>query len=776
MASTHLLGFPRIGSHRELKTAVESFWKESIDEAALRAVGSTLRQRHWALQKAADLAMVTVGDFAWYDHFHNATCLFGAAPARFGLNGKVDLSGYFAMARGTPEQPALAMKKWFDTNYHYLVPELSRDTRFSLNAEWLLPEVREARALGYAVKVALPGPLTWLWLSSAEAGFDKLRLLPELLEVYAALLQELNAAGVEWVQLDEPVLALELPGEWIQAYPRAYEKLAGVGLHILLATYFGGVADRASWLKSLPVNGLHLDLVRAPEQLHAFLPDWPDDKVLSLGVIDGRNLWRTNLSKALSVLHPARAALGNRLWISASCSLLHVPTDLQLEKKLDPAIRAWMAFAVQKLDELQLLKRALVEGEAAVWRDLHQASSAIESRRRAPTTTRADVRNRVLALIEGDASRGAEFSVRSELQQAALGLPPLPTTTIGSFPQTKEIRQSRAAFKQGRSSVAEYETAMRAAIREAVIRQESLGLDVLVHGEPERNDMVEYFGEQLDGYAFTEHGWVQSYGSRCVKPPVIFGDVSRPRPMTVEWARYAQSLTKKPMKGMLSGPVTMLMWSFVRDDLPRKDVAFQLALALRDEVCDLEAAGLRVIQIDEPALREGLPLRKSDWAEYLAWAVRAFRICASGVHNETQIHTHMCYSQFNDILPSIAAMDADVITIETSRSRMALLDAFAEFEYPADIGPGLYDIHSPRVPSADEMRALLTRALEVVPAERLWVNPDCGLKTRDWPETEAALLLMVATAKEMRTQVGQGMVICATRPSSLTSRSSALEP
>lgn len=750
MPHAHILGFPRIGARRELKTAVEAHWKGQLDEAGLRAVGRELRGRHWALQQAAGLDCVTVGDFAFYDHLHNATALFSAAPARFGLGGRVDLAGYFAMARGTPEQPALAMKKWFDTNYHYLVPEVDAGTRFRLNRDWLLPELQGAQAAGYRAKVVLPGPLTWLWLASAPAGFDKLSLLPALLPVYAELAAELRALGVAWLQLDEPILSLDLPEEWLAAFPRAHAAIAAVAPPVLLATYFGSVAVHAALLKALPVAALHLDLVRAPRQLEAFLPDWPQDKALSLGVIDGRNLWRTDLARVLALLHPARALLGERLWIAPSCSLLHVPTDLSLEEKLDPALKSWMAFAVQKLDELSVLKRALEQGEPAVWRELQAAAQAIQSRRKAPSTHVAAVRARVAALKPEDAERAAPFAQRIAAQQAVLNLPKLPTTTIGSFPQTAEIRAARAAFKAGRLGEADYNAAMKAEIRLCVDKQERLGIDVLVHGEPERNDMVEYFGEQMAGYAFTQFGWVQSYGSRCVKPPVIYGDVSRPAPMTVEWSRYAQTLTDKPMKGMLSGPLTMLFWSFVRDDLPKQEVALQLALALRDEVVDLEAAGIKLIQIDEPTIREGLPLKKAEWPAYLDWAVRAFRITAAGVRNQTQIHTHMCYSEFNDILPSIAALDADVITIETSRARMKLLEGFAEFRYPNDIGPGLYDIHSPRVPAQAEMQELLQHALKVVPAERLWVNPDCGLKTRGWPETEAALKIMVATAREAR--------------------------
>jgi 5-methyltetrahydropteroyltriglutamate--homocysteine methyltransferase len=760
MSVAHILGFPRIGAQRELKTAVEAHWNGALDEAGLHDVARALRRRHWQLQRDAGLDLVTVGDFAFYDHLHNVTAMIGATPLRYGFGKPAGLPEYFAMARGTLAQPALAMKKWFDTNYHYLVPEIGADTRFALNRQWLLPEVREARALGHRIKVALPGPLTWLWLSEAEAGFDKLALLSLLLNVYWALLGELTALGVEWVQLDEPILSLDLPDDWRRAYVTAYGELAGAGPRILLTTYFGDVSEHLAMLRDLPVAGVHLDLVRAPQQLASFLGEWPQDKTLSLGVVDGRNLWRTDLAAALKTLHAANAALGERLWISTSCSLLHVPTDLSYEHQLDPRLQRWMAFAVQKLDELALLKRALRDGEAAVWRELHEAASAIADRRAAPSTCVPAVRARVAALTPADAQRRSPFAVRIAAQQAQLRLPKLPTTTIGSFPQTAEIRAARAAYKAGTLDAAAYRMAMQSEIRIAVEKQEALGLDVLVHGEPERNDMVEYFGEQLAGYAFTRNGWVQSYGSRCVKPPVIYGDVSRPAPMTVAWSRYAQSLTAKPMKGMLSGPLTMLFWSFVRDDLPKREVALQLALALRDEVLDLEAAGIKLIQIDEPAIREGLPLKQADWPAYLDWAVQAFRITASGVRDETQIHTHMCYSEFKDILPAIAALDADVITIETSRARMKLLDAFADFKYPNDIGPGLYDIHSPRVPAQAEMRALLDRALAVVPAERLWVNPDCGLKTRGWPETEAALAKMVATARDARSALAaDGMVL-----------------
>lgn len=752
MTVTHILGYPRIGARRELKTALERHWQGRLDETGLRTVARELRARHWAEQRHAGLSLVTAGDFAHYDQLHTLTALFSCAPARFGLGDTVDLAGYFAMARGTASQPALAMKKWFDTNYHYLVPEVGPDTTFRLNRAWLIPEVKEAITLGHPVKVALPGPLTYLWLAEAPQGFDTLSLLGLLLNAYWVLLQDLGALGVAWVQLDEPILALDLPPSWREALCTAYRELASAGPRLLLATYFGDVSEHAPRLKSLPISGLHLDLVRAPHQLEAFLTDWPEDRVLSLGVIDGRNIWRSDLRALLQRIRPAHQRLGECLWLAASCSLLHVPHDLELEDTLDPAIRRWLAFARQKLSELRVLQRALDVGESAVADALREAEAAIQSRHHAPTTEVKAVRERVAQLRPEDTVRQPDFTQRYARQQAHLKLPLLPTTTIGSFPQTTEIRAARAAFKAGTLDEAGYQDAMRAAIREAVERQEALGLDVLVHGEAERNDMVEYFGEQLAGYAITQNGWVQSYGSRCVKPPIIHGDVWRPKPMTVEWACYAQSLTRKPMKGMLSGPLTLLFWSFVRDDLPKQTVALQLALALRDEIRDLEAAGIRIIQVDEPTFREGLPLKKSEWPAYLDWAVRAFRIATAGVRPETQIHTHMCYSEFNDILPAIAALDADVISIETARGRMKLLRGFAEHRYPNAIGPGVYDIHSPRVPTRSEMVALLEKALEVLPPERLWVNPDCGLKTRGWPETEAALREMVAAAHFLRSK------------------------
>ncbi|MGA3890081.1 5-methyltetrahydropteroyltriglutamate--homocysteine S-methyltransferase [Ralstonia nicotianae] len=752
MTTIHTLGYPRIGAQRELKFALESFWKGASTEADLRDTGRALRERHWNAQRDAGLDFVTVGDFAWYDQVLQTAALLGALPTRYGFDpAQLTLAQSFVLARGNADHAAMEMTKWFDTNYHYLVPELTPDLRFGPGTGWLFDEVREAQAAGHRVKVALLGPVTFLHLAKARGGLaDKLSLLPQLLPAYAAVLKRLAAEGVEWVQIDEPALVLDLPQAWSDAYGPAYATLAAAGgPRLLLATYFEAASHHAALIQSLPVAGVHLDLVRAPQQLEAFVP-WPADKVLSAGVVDGRNIWRTDLEQALARVAPLAQTLGERLWLAPSCSLLHVPVDLAAETRLDDELKGWLAFARQKLDELAVLKRALVDGRDAAHAALAGSTAAIASRAASRRVHNDGVKKRAAAIRAQDAERAAPYPVRAAAQQARLNLPLLPTTTIGSFPQTAEIRQARAQYKRGELQALAYLERMRAEIADVVQRQEALGLDMLVHGEAERNDMVEYFGELLWGYAFTANGWVQSYGSRCVKPPVIYGDVYRPEPMTVEWSRYAQSLTSKPMKGMLTGPVTMLQWSFVRDDQPREQTALQIALALRDEVRDLEAAGIAAIQIDEPAFREGLPLRAGDVAVYLEWAARVFRVSASGVRNDTQIHTHMCYSEFNDILPAIASMDADVITIETSRSNMELLDAFGEFAYPNEIGPGVYDIHSPRVPRVEEMEALLDKAAQVVPVQRLWVNPDCGLKTRGWPEVEAALRGMVEATRRLR--------------------------
>ncbi|GFM65021.1 5-methyltetrahydropteroyltriglutamate--homocysteine methyltransferase [Pseudomonas cichorii] len=768
MALAHNLGFPRIGADRELKKALEAFWKGDLDQDGLRATGRELRAAHWQLQKDAGIELLPVGDFAWYDQVLTHSLTFGVIPERFAQSrdaaGLPTLDTLFAMARGASTccggalaktQYAQELTKWFDTNYHYLVPEFSRDQRFQLSWEQLFEEVDEAHELGHKVKPVLIGPLTYLWLGKAKGdSFDKLDLLDRLLPLYGEIFGRLAGQGVEWVQIDEPILTLDLPQDWKNAFERTYHSLQYSPLKKLIATYFSGLEDNLGLAVSLPVDGLHIDLVRAPEQLATVLDRLPTYKVLSLGVVNGRNVWRCDLDKALEALQQAQARFGDNLWVAGSSSLLHSPVNLEREDTLDAELKSWLAFAVQKCEEIAVLSQALNEPQSPdVQAALVQSRAVQASREQSPRIHKPDVQARLSAITAADSQRRSAFAQRIEVQRAHLQLPAFPTTTIGSFPQTSSIRLARQSYKQGKLSLNDYTDAMRHEIRHAVQIQERLGLDVLVHGEAERNDMVEYFAEQLDGYVFTRFGWVQSYGSRCVKPAVIFGDLSRPEAMTVEWIRYAQSLTDKVMKGMLTGPVTMLMWSFPREDVSRKVQAQQLALAIRDEVVDLERAGIRIVQIDEAAFREGLPLRKAQWQEYLDWAVEAFRLCASGVRDETQIHTHMCYSEFNDVIESIAAMDADVITIETSRSDMELLEAFEAFDYPNDIGPGVYDIHSPRVPDTAEMVRLMTKAVQRIPAERLWINPDCGLKTRGWPETEAALVNMVAAARQLRVEL-----------------------
>ena len=760
MTTIHNLGFPRIGAKRELKVALEAYWKQEIDQAGLLATGSALRQRHWKVQAQAGLDWVPVGDFSWYDHVLDLSALLGVVPERFQHSeGDVDLDTYFRMARGRAPSgepvPACEMTKWFDTNYHYLVPEFSPRQRFELSSNTLFDEVAEAIALGYQAKPVLLGPLSYLWLGKIKGGtFDKLDLLEALLPAYGEILNRLRGQGVKWVQLDEPILALDLPLEWKNAFESAYTRLQVAGLNKLLTVYFGPLQDNLKLACDLPVEGLHIDAVRGGNEIDTVISWLPLHKTLSLGIIDGRNIWRADLNALLERLRPLRERLKERLWLAPSCSLLHVPVDLGSEQQLEPEIRNWLAFAAQKLEELSHLKQALENaGEscpAPVVKALAEAEQATESRRSSSRIHQPKVKQRCAQVTEQMAERHSPFGERIRQQQAHLQLPVLPTTTIGSFPQTGRIRQARRQYKSGELSEIEYQNLMHREIDNVIEKQEHIGLDVLVHGEPERNDMVEYFGELLEGFALTRHGWVQSYGSRCVKPPIIFGDVSRPKPMTVAWSRYAQSKTDKPVKGMLTGPVTMLNWSFVRDDQPRAETCRQLALALRDEVCDLQQAGIRIIQIDEAALREGLPLRKSDWQHYLDWAVGAFKLTAAGVSDETQIHTHMCYSEFNDIMPAIAAMDADVITIETSRSDMELLDVFKAFHYPNDMGPGVYDIHSPNVPAVESITGLINKALEYIPAERLWINPDCGLKTRAWPEVEKALVNMVCAAIFLR--------------------------
>ncbi len=763
MVTTHNLGFPRIGAKRELKFGLERYWKGESSRDELKALGAQLRRRHWDNQRDLDLA--PVGDFAFYDQVLDMSFTLGNLPRRVqGFHGDA-IDNYFRVARGRSAQSAEEhaaccggvaageMTKWFDTNYHYIVPEFHADTNFTLDPSRLLQQLGEAREQGVNAKPVIIGPVTYLWLGKAKDNSDRLALLPKLLPVYGALLDTLTAQGVEWVQIDEPVLVTELDASWQEAVKTAYAALETRRIKLLLATYFGLLRENLALACSLPVDGIHIDAINARDEIATLARELPADRVLSVGAINGRNIWKTDLNATLDWLEPLAAQLGDRLWIAPSCSLLHVPVDLASEQKLDAEIRSWLAFALQKLDELQVLATALNDGREAVADVLAANAAAINARRESPRVNNPAVKAAVAKIDAALGKRTSAYAQRAPKQAALLKLPAFPTTTIGSFPQTADIRHARSEYKRGALDEVGYKAAMHAEIARSVREQEALGLDVLVHGEAERNDMVEYFGEQLHGYAFSQFGWVQSYGSRCVKPPILFGDISRPKAMTVEWITYAQSLTKKPMKGMLTGPVTILNWSFVRDDQPRSVSCHQLALAIREEVLDLEKAGVKVIQIDEAALREGLPLRRSQWAAYLGWAVESFRITANGVRDETQIHTHMCYSEFNDIIASIADMDADVITIETSRSDMELLDAFDHFKYPNEIGPGVYDIHSPNIPTEQHIVGLMKKAAERVPAERLWVNPDCGLKTRQWAEVMPALTNMVSAAKVLRSQV-----------------------
>jgi 5-methyltetrahydropteroyltriglutamate--homocysteine methyltransferase len=767
------LGTPRIGPRRELKLALESFWSGASDEKALIETGIGLRAANWARQKKLGVTIIPSNDFSFYDQVLDTSVMVGAIPQIYGWKGgAVSLATYFAMARGAQGEThdetcghthhgngaangvsAQEMTKWFDTNYHCMVPELEKDQQFTLASRKPIEEYQEAKALGYQTRPVLVGPITFLKLAkSKDTGFNTLSLLDRLLPVYIEVLRELVGLGAEWVQIDEPCLVLDLDATAQQALRRAYAEItkAVPQLKILLATYFGGLGSNRATALALPVAGLHLDLVRAPEQI-GDIADAPGDRVLSLGVIDGRNIWRADLSRILDRLEPVVAKLGKeRVQIAPSCSMLHVPIDLALETGLDPEVKSWLAFSVQKIEELATLGTVLATGRDQATAALKVSDEAAAARKASPRIHDAKVAARVAGINESMRRRLSAFPNRAGVQHQRFNLPAFPTTTIGSFPQTADVRNARAAHAKGALTDAAYKLFLQNQTARAVRWQENIGLDVLVHGEFERNDMVQYFGEQLEGFAFTTYGWVQSYGSRYVRPPVLFGDVSRPRPMTVEWWQYAQSLTHKPMKAMLTGPVTILNWSFVRDDIPRSEACRQVALAIRDEVTDLEAAGAGMIQIDEAALREGLPLRQSEWKDYLDWAVDAFRLCSSGVRDGTQIHTHMCYSEFNDIIDAIGAMDADVISIETSRSKMELLDAFRNYRYPNEIGPGVYDIHSPRVPEVGEMTDLLKLARQRLSDAQLWINPDCGLKTRKWEEVRPALANMVAAAREIR--------------------------
>ncbi len=751
---THNLGFPRIGDNRELKHALESYWQGKTSQNELLEAGARLRKNNWGDQKNLDY--VPVGDFSFYDHVLDTSWMLGNVPARAQETGGSSLDRYFRIARGQSagdgkdnQISAGEMTKWFDTNYHYIVPEFDPDTGFCLDAQFLLDQVQEAQKAGVTPKPVILGPVTYLFLGKAD-NFDKKTLLTRLLPEYVRLLNLLAEQDVQWVQLDEPLLVTDLDNHWKQMVEEAYQTLGTGSVKIMLATYFGSLGDNLDLALSLPVQALHVDAVRGKDQVPDIVARLPEHMALSLGVIDGRNIWKTNLNALLDQLTPIHDQLGDRLWLAPSCSMLHVPVDLEKETGLDTELLSWMAFARQKLLELDLLAKALNQGRASVAADLEENRNALESRKHSTRIHNPDVQARLTQVNDSWGQRSQTYPERAKLHQEKLKLPLYPTTTIGSFPQTKEIRALRLKFKKGEISQQDYTTAIRDQLRSTVEFQEETGLDVLVHGEAERNDMVEYFGEQLDGFAFSLYGWVQSYGSRCVKPPILFGDVSRPRPMTVDWIVYAQSLSEKPVKGMLTGPVTILNWSFVRDDQSRSDTCRQIALGIRDEVLDLEKAGVSIIQIDEAALREGLPLRRKQWEEYLNWAVDAFRIAANGVKDATQIHTHMCYSEFNDIIDAITRMDADVITIEASRSNMEILNAFDETAYPNEIGPGVYDIHSPNVPSVDFIVANMKEAAKRIPRERLWINPDCGLKTRAWPETKASLKNLVEAAKVLR--------------------------
>lgn len=751
---THNLGFPRIGDNRELKHALESYWRGEISQNKLLETGARLRRNNWADQKALDY--VPVGDFSFYDHVLDTSWMLGNIPARARETCGSSLDRYFRTARGQSAGDGEAnqicageMTKWFDTNYHYIVPEFDPSSGFCLDAQPLLDQVQEAQKSRVTPKPVILGPVTYLFLGKAE-NVDKKTLLKKLLPEYVRLLNLLAARDVEWVQMDEPLLVTDLDNDWKLMVEQAYQALGNGSVKIMLATYFGSLGDNLDLALSLPVQALHVDAVRGKDQVPDLVSRLPEHMALSLGVIDGRNIWKTDLNALLDHLTPIHDQLGDRLWLAPSCALLHVPVDLEKETGLDTELLSWMAFARQKLVELNLLATALNQGRTLVAAALEENRKALENRQNSTRIHNPEVQARLARVDDSWGQRNQPYPERAKIHKKKLNLPLYPTTTIGSFPQTKEIRALRLKFKKGEISLDEYTTGIRDQIRTTIEFQEETGLDVLVHGEAERNDMVEYFGEQLDGFAFSRYGWVQSYGSRCVKPPILFGDVSRPRPMTVDWIVYAQSLSEKPVKGMLTGPVTILNWSFVRDDQSRADTCRQIALGIRDEVLDLEKAGVSIIQLDEAALREGLPLRKHQWKAYLNWAVGAFRIAANGVKDATQLHTHMCYSEFNDIIDAITRMDADVITIEASRSNMEILNAFDKTAYPNEIGPGVYDIHSPNVPSKDFIVANMKEAAKRIPKERLWINPDCGLKTRAWPETKASLKNLVAAANVLR--------------------------
>jgi 5-methyltetrahydropteroyltriglutamate--homocysteine methyltransferase len=766
MMITHNLGYPRIGNNREIKKAVEGYWLGKINYEQLIQTSADIKQKNWVLQKDLGIDLIPSNDFSFYDHVLDMAFTINVIPERYSAlprnskESKIDL--YFAMARGYQEGGvdiiAMEMTKWFDTNYHYIVPEFYKDQKFNLSDLKFINEFLEAKKLGIITKPVLLGPVSFLLLGKEkEPEFDRIDLLENLLTVYFDMLKMLISNGAKWIQFDEPFLALDLTQKQKEAFKMAYLGIREnfPEIHILVASYFEGLHDNSELAMSLPVDAIHLDLVKAPEQLEQIMNLITKNKILSLGIVDGRNIWKNNFENSLKLINNTIAKIGEeRVMIAPSCSLLHVPCDLDLEtneKVLPPEIKQWFAFAKQKTEEVVMLKQlSATKGNRSTELLYKNNQKAFKSRKSSQLIYNVTVRERMSLLEHYEGIKRNPFPLRKKKQQKYLSLPPFPTTTIGSFPQTSEVRSWRAMLKKNELSVKEYNHLIQTEIERIIRWQENVGLDVLVHGEFERNDMVEYFGEMLDGFTFTNSGWVQSYGTRYVKPPIIFGDVQRPSPMTVDWIKYAQSLTSKPVKGMLTGPVTILEWSYVRDDQPRSETCYQIALAIRDEVLDLERANIKIIQLDEPALREGLPLRKKDWKSYLDWSVKAFRLSYAGVKDETQIHTHMCYSEFNDIIQSITALDADVITIECSRSQMELLDAFNIYEYPNDIGPGVYDIHSPRVPSINEMVDLLKKAAVVIPKENIWVNPDCGLKTRGWEETNKAIIEMVNAARLVR--------------------------
>lgn len=753
MIQARNLGFPRMGAKRELKFALEQYWSGKIGEVVLEQTALELRKTHWRLQVNCGISVPPSNDFSLYDQVLDTAFMLGAIPSRFRSDDTSSLETYFHMARGSKESQAMEMTKWFDTNYHYIVPEFEEGMTFRVHATKPLDEYLEAKQLGIETRPVLLGPVSFVLLGKfSRSKGSREAIVKAVVPVYREVLEQLHKAGAEWVQIDEPCLVQDLDSAVQKFYRVTYSELLRTGPipNVLLATYFGGVGSNLTIASSLPINGLHVDLVRTPEQLDAVIKALPSHMRLSLGVVDGRNIWLDDLEAALHLIRHAAKTLGSsRIEVAPSCSLLDIPVDLDQEDKLDSEVRSWMAFAKQKLQEISLLAKAEAGDQPALGQ-IHAKQQLLHQRRTSPRVHTLEVQTRAAAVDESMLNRKSPHDVRAQKQAASLRLPLLPTTTIGSFPQTPEVRQMRASFKAGRLDSASYEKFLEEETVRCLRFQEQTGIDVLVHGEFERNDMVEYFGEQLSGFTFSQHGWVQSYGSRCVKPPIIYGDVARPHPMTVRWSRFAQSKTDRPVKGMLTGPVTILQWSFVRNDQPRSETCRQIALAIRDEVTDLEAAGIRVIQIDEPAIREGLPLRHGEWSAYLKWSVDCFRLASAGVSDDTQIHTHMCYSEFNDIIDSIVRMDADVISIECSRSRMELLDAFHRVRYPNEIGPGVYDIHSPRVPESGEIENLLRRALEVLTPQQLWVNPDCGLKTRGWTEVRLALKDMVGTAVKLR--------------------------